>query len=430
MAYHYSHSDNFDKAIEYLGRAGQQALQRSAHLDAIASLAAAIDLLPKLPEGAERDRRELRLQLALGPALIPIKGWAVEDVERAFTRSGELSEKLGESQALIGALHGTWAVYFLRGQLRKAHDLAEHLLRLVQSGPYSTLALSARMPLGDTLYAMGELLRAREQFEEVISLYFSRPDEPEAKRSISLDVGVSALAFIAVTLWNLGYPDQALKRSQEAISLAEAVSHSHSLVFALGYGCILLRSRREAAAAQEAANKVVSLSAEYGFTDFLPLARSTLGWALAQQGPRKDGVALMQEGLEMFRATGVELGRTGYLCRLAEALLEAESLDQAMSALTEAQTAADQREERECEPEILRLQGELLLKRDLHDAAEVEGCFERAIEIARKQSAKSWELRATTSLARLLASQGQRNEACTRLADIYNWFTEGFDTAD
>jgi predicted ATPase len=138
----------------------------------------------------------------------------------------------------------------------------------------------------------------------------------------------------------------------------------------------------------------------------------------------------MQEGLEMFRATGVELGRTGYLCSLAEALLEAESLDLALSALTESQTAADQRGERECEAEILRLQGELLLKRDPNEAGEVQDCFERAIEIARKQSAKSWELRATISLARLFVSQGRREEACTRLAEIYNWFTEGFDTAD
>jgi predicted ATPase len=182
--------------------------------------------------------------------------------------------------------------------------------------------------------------------------------------------------------------------------------------------------------AKETADCVITLSAEHGFTDFLATAACTLGRTLAQQGRREEGIAQMQEGLAMFRVTGMELGRPSFLCRLAEALMEADRLGEGLNALTEARKAADQREERQCEAEIHRLKGELLLwQSDIH-ASEARSCFERTIEIAREQSAKSYEFRATTSLARLLNKQGRRAEARTMLAEIYNWFTEGFDTAD
>ena len=171
LAHHYSRSDNVSKAVEYLGRAGQQALQRSAHADAISSLTAAIDLLQKLPDSPERIQRELLLQLALGPALIAVKGWAAPEVERAYTRARELCERLGDPPELFPALLGLWAVYYLRGELRKAYELAEQLLRRAQSAHDPALLLLAHLALGDTSFSMGELLLAREHLEMAISLY-------------------------------------------------------------------------------------------------------------------------------------------------------------------------------------------------------------------------------------------------------------------
>jgi predicted ATPase len=188
--------------------------------------------------------------------------------------------------------------------------------------------------------------------------------------------------------------------------------------------------RREARAAQETAERVLAISVERGFTAFLGAATLMRGWAMAAQGQSEEGIAQIQEGLAGVRASGIELGRPPYHTTLADACREAGRLDDGLIAVTEALAVANEHEERAYEPEIHRVRGELLLRQDHSNAAEAESCFQRAIEIARNQKAKSWELRATMSLARLVNEQGRRDEARAMLAEIYNWFTEGFDTAD
>ena len=235
---------------------------------------------------------------------------------------------------------------------------------------------------------------------------------------------------MALTLWTLGYPDRALKKGDEAVALAQALSHPLSLAFAEGLVGYLHQYRREARAAQETAERLIALSVEHGFTHWLAQATFTRGWAMAKQGHSEEGIAQIQEGLAAFRAIGNGALLPHALCLLAEACREAGRLEDGLSALTEAMAAADEHEIRHYEPEMHRLKGELLLRQDDSNAAEAQSCFQRAIEIARKQSAKSLELRATMSLARLLAKQGRRDEARAMLAEIYGWFTEGFDTAD
>ena len=425
LARHYSRSDNAIKAIEYLGRAGRQAQQRSAHAEAIRSLNAAIGLLPRLPDSPERTQRELLLQLALGPALIPLTGWAAPEVKRAYTRTRELCERLGDPPELFPALLGLWAGYYLRAELRAAYELAEQLLRRAQGANDRTLLLYAHLALGDTSFSMGEWLLARDHLEVAISLY-----DRERPMAIGFDTGVSCLSYMALTLWTLGYPDQALKRGNEAVALAQALSHPHSLAFAEGPVGYLHQYRREARAAQETAERLIALSAEHGFTHWLAQGNITRGWAIAEQGHDEQGIALIQEGLAGFRAIGNETLRPHALCLLAEACRGRSRLDDGLGALTEAMAAADEREIRHYEPEMHRLKGELLLRQDHSKVAEAQSCFQRAIEIARKQSARSLELRATLSFVRLLAKQGRRDEARAMLAEIYGWFTEGFDTAD
>jgi class 3 adenylate cyclase/predicted ATPase len=431
LAHHYSRSDNVEKAVEYLGRAGQQAAQLSAYAEAISILSTAINLLQKLPDSPERIQRELLLQQALGPALFAVKGFNAPEMERAYIRMQELCEQLGDSpEELFPAVLGLQAVHFVRGEIRRAHELAEQLLRLAHSAHDPALLLYAQWALGLTSYFMGEFLPAREHLESAITLYDPERHRPIAFRYVGIDAGVRCLVHAAWTLWQLGYPDQALRRGNEALALTQSLSLPFSLAWAEWFVGILRQYRREARAAQEHAESAIALCAKYGLTDALACATPVRGWAMAAQGHHEEGIAQMQEGLAMFRATGMELWRPYFFCLLADACIETGRLDDGLSALTEAMAAADEHEDRHYEVEIHRLKGDFLLRQDQSNAPEAENCFRRAVEIARKQSAKSLELRATMSLARLLAQQGRCEEARTMLVDIYNWFTEGFDTAD
>jgi predicted ATPase len=429
LAHHYARSDNVAKAVEYLGRAGQQALQRSAYAEAIGGLGAAINLLQRLPESPERIQRELLLQLAIGPALVALKGWAALETESAYTRALELCARLGDPPEIFPALSGLLLMHTIRGEVRKADELAEQLLRLAQSTHDPALLLIGHRALEQTSYHMAEFLRAREQLELAISIYDPERHGPFAFR-YAFDAGVGCLSYAAWILWQLGYADQALKRGNEALALARRLSHPPSLALAEDFLGCLHQYRREARAAQANADNVIALSAEQGLTDWLAWATALRGWAIAEQGHHEAGTAQIEESLAERRAKGAELYRPYYLCLLAEACLKAGRLDDGLSALTEALAAADEREDRALEAEIHRLKGELLLRQNHSNVVEAQSCFQRAIEIARKQSAKSWELRATTSLARLLRDTDRRDEARAMLADIYGWFAEGFDTAD
>jgi predicted ATPase len=431
LAHHYSRSDNVGKAVEYLERAGQQALQRSAYADAINSLDAALNLLEKLPDGLERARREVLLQLSVGPALIAVKGYGAPETELAYTRALELCQQLDNPPELLPALGGLWVVHLLRGELPAAYELAERTLRLAQEAHDPTLLGQARQALGSTSYWMGRFLPAMEHLENATTSYVSEGNLPHMLQFGGADARVRTVSYAALTLWQLGYPNQALKRGNESLALAQRLSHPFSLAFAQNaVGGHLYSLRREVRAVHETAESMIALCAEQGFTTVSAWPTVWRGWALAEQGHHQEGIEQIQQGLAASRLTETELLRTYHLCLLAEAYKNVGRLDDALSALGGALAAANEDEMRAYEAEIHRLKGELLLKKDDSNAAEARSCFERAIEIARKQSAKSWELRATTSLARLLAKQRKRDEARSMLTQIYGWFTEGFDTAD
>jgi class 3 adenylate cyclase/predicted ATPase len=427
LARHYSRSDNIIKAIEYLGRAGQEAMQRAAYAEAISSLSGAITLLRKLPNSPERIQRELLLQLAVGPALIAVRGNGAPEVQAAYTRARELSEQLGDAPELFLASFGLWLMYCVRGDLRTAYRLADQLLRRAQSAGDRAQLGQAHAALGQTLYFLGQFLAAKEHLENVIILF--EPERPLPFRDVRLDSEVFGLSYAAWSLWQLGYPDQALTQSNKALAWAQGLSHPHTLTLAgfVMFG-VLRQFRREAGSAQENAESGIALAAEHGLPN--PLATILRGWAMATHGRDEQGIALILEGLAGTRVTGLECNRPHWLSLLAEAYSETGHLDEELSALTEALAWADEHEDRSYEAEIHRLKGELLLKQNNSNALQARSCFQRAIEIARNQSAKSWELRATTSLARLLAQQGHGDEAQAILAEIYAWFTEGFYTAD
>jgi DNA-binding winged helix-turn-helix (wHTH) protein/predicted ATPase len=425
LAHHYSHSDNPGKAVEYLGRAGLQAMKRYALAEATTSLNSAIDLLQKQPHSAENLQRESRLQLALGGALIPVKGEASAEVEQAYARAWELCEYIDDRRRLFQSQIGLWAVYLIRGELAKAYQLAQQLWQLAQSA--NEKLMFARFALGETQYYMGELPRAREQFEEVIHLYHF---ERHSKLAVVYDPGLTALSLVAPLLWTLGYPDQAVKRRDEALALAQALSSPHNLLFALAYTAFLHQRRHESNSVQVTAERIIALSTEHGLTQLMPEGSAYRGWALAQDGNSEEGIALIQQSLAMARAAGTQLSLPYFHLFLAEAFTTADRLNEAMSALTEVESLSRHQGAHLWDVEIFRLKGELLLRQGDFNRDEAQNCFQRAIEIGRTQSAKSLELRATMSLARLLANQNRRDEAHSLLAEIYNWFTEGFDTTD
>ncbi|MGH7841282.1 MAG: hypothetical protein ACREQT_07130, partial [Candidatus Binataceae bacterium] len=307
--------------------------------------------------------------------------------------------------------------------------LAGQLMPRSEHAADSAPTLYARIALGVTSYFMGQFPVALEHLETGISIY-----DPARHRALILrygfDAGVWCLCYAAATDWHLGYPDRALKRCDEALALAEKLSNPFNLAQAELWISILRQFRREPRLVLENAESLITRSGEHGITDWLDWATCLRGWATAAQGSREEGIAQIREGLAALEAKGAGVWRPYFLCLLAEACMETNRVDEGLSAVTEALAAAAKHDEREHEAQILRLQGELLLRQSDSNAAQARNCFEQAIDLARKQSAKSFELRATASLARLLAQQGDRDKARAMLAEIYGWFTEGFETAD
>jgi len=399
LAHHYSRSDNLTKAVEYLGRAGQQALQRSAYSDAINRLTGAIDRLHRQPDIHERAQRELLLQLALGTTLIAVKGFAAPEAERAYTRARELCARLGDPPELFPALFGLWAVHLVRGALRTAHELAEQLLRRMQQIYDPALLLYTRSALGNTSFWMGEFLSAREHLVNGISIY-----DPEHHRPLGFlygfDAGVNCLSYAAWTLWHLGYPDQALNRVNEALLLAQGLLHPYSLAWAGFFVGIVHQYRLEARAAQETAENVLAVCAEHGLTDFLAFATTLRGWAIAAQGYQEEGIAQIKEGLAALRTSGTELARPHNLCMLSEACREAGHLDDALSALNEALAAANEHEDRHHEAEIHRLKASCCLDRTIPTSSNLRAALSVRSRLRASRAPNHW------NCARRRASRG------------------------
>ncbi|MGE0822193.1 MAG: adenylate/guanylate cyclase domain-containing protein [Candidatus Binatia bacterium] len=447
LAHHYTEAGLTEQAIPYWQQAGQKAVQRSANMEAIAHLTKGLELLKILPETPERNQQELTLQLTLGTPLMTTKGYAAPETEQAYTRAGELCQQLGENPQLFSVLFGLAAFRLTRGEIQTARELSEQLLGLALHGRDPALLVAAQNALGETLYHLGEFVLSREHLEHGIALYDSQ--EHYAFTSVyGADQREQCLCYGAFALWQLGYPDQALKRIYEALTLAQAISHPFTLAYVSFCAAFLHHFRGERPLAQEWAEAVITLSTEQGFPWFLALGTIVRGWTLAEQGQEEDGIAQIQQGLDVCRTTGAELVRPYFLALLAEGYGKAGLGDEGLTALAEALSLVDRTEERVWEAEVYRLKGELTLlssiQRPASSVKKVEECFLKAINIARKQQAKSLELRAVMSLVRLRQQQaladksrsthhGSRirlDEARTMLSDVYHWFTEGFDTKD
>ena len=429
VAQHYTAAGCAEQAVVYWQRAGQHASDRSAYLEAISHCTTGIELLKTLPETPERTQHALTLYIALGAALQMAKGHAAPEVEHAYTQARALCQQVGETPELVPVLFGLWRFYLARPQLHTARELGETLLRLAQRAHDPALAVIAHYALGATWLRLGALPAARQHLEEGIARY--TPDQRRAPVfRMGQDPGVACRAYAAMTLWLLGYPAQALARLHEALALAHALSHPYSLAWARCWAAIVSQFRRDVPAVHEHAEAAVALATEQGFPQWAARGTSLRGWALAMQGQGEAGMAQVRQGIAAWRATGAAVF-VPYLCTLlAEVSAHLGHPEDGLQALAEAHTLVEQQEERWWEAEISRLRGVLLLRQPGTPQAEAETWLQRALDVARRQEAKSLELRAAMSLSRLWQQQGKQAEARALLAPVYGWFTEGFDTAD
>jgi DNA-binding winged helix-turn-helix (wHTH) protein/predicted ATPase len=455
LAVHFERGRDHRKAVQYLHQAGENANRRSAYQEAVNLLTKGLELLKSLPDTSEHTQQELSLQITLGVSLAATEGWVSPEVERVYTRARELCQRVGESPQLFPILQGLHLFYLVHGKLWMARELGEQLLRLAQNAQDLALRLEAHRALGAALFYLGELVAARAHVEQGIALY--DPQQHGSRAFLyGFDPGVLCLSWAAWALWFLGYPDQALKRSQEALTLVRELSHPYTLAVIMSFAAWFHQCRREGRVTQERAEASITLSTAQGFP--LPLAFGTIsrGWALVEQGQGEEGIAQIRQGLAASRDMGIETPRAMLLALLAEAYERVGQVEEGLTVLAEALATVDKTGECFWEAELYRLKGELLLNAERgmqnderkikttrrasspihrsafigHRSVEAEACFLKAIDIARRQQAKSLELRATMSLAQLWQQQGKREEARQMLAETYAWFTEGFDTKD
>jgi tetratricopeptide (TPR) repeat protein len=432
LAVHFEEGKDYQRAVAYLQHAARNALRRSAHSEAANLLAKGIKLLQTLPETPERIQQELILHLARGGPLIATAGYGAPEVETTYARAFELCQQSKETPYLVQAQQGLAAFYSVRGQFQKARQLGEQCLASAKQMEDPSRLLRAKWILGQTLFHLGEFLSAREHVEHALALY-----DPRQHRSRALqDLGVTSHSYLAWGFWFLGYPEQALATNQKALTLAQELSHPFSVAYALIFAAGIHQFCGDGQKAREMAEKAITICREQAFPMWLAFGEILRGWALVRQGREAEGVAQILQGLSAWKATGAEASRPLALAMLAEAYGRVGKIEEGLHRLEEALVVADENEERYYEAELYRLKGELTLQQPGGRTSrsgvqrEAESCFLRAIDIARQLSMKSLELRAVMSVSRLWKQQGKTTEARQMLAEIYGWFTEGFDTAD
>jgi predicted ATPase len=442
LAVHFEQGRNYPRAIPYLQQAGENALRRSAYTEAIAHLTRGLELLQPLPDTPERTRRELGLQVALATPLTATKGLGAAEVGDTHNRARELCQQIGETPELFPVLWGLCTFYGTRAEWQTARTLGEQLLRLAQRAQDPALLLQAHLALGALMFCRGEFVSARAHLERV-TLYNPQQYRSQAFR-YGIDPEVFCRSYAAHVLWFLGYPEQALRSSREALTLAQELVHPLSLGFALSCTAYLHWYRQEEYLTQERAKEALTLATEHGLAEVSAWATVVRNWA--QVGKREEGVLQVRQGLTACRVIGVELAQPSRLALLAEAHGKVGQTDEGLNVLAEALAQVDRTGERTYEAELYRLKGQLTLQQFnvqgsrfnvrtpqsaiRNPQLEAEACFLKAIDIARRQQAKSFELRAVVSLSRLWQRQGKKREARQMLEEIYGWFTEGFDTAD
>jgi class 3 adenylate cyclase/tetratricopeptide (TPR) repeat protein len=421
LANHFDRGGNITKAVEYLSRTGIRAAQQAAYSEALGHLTRALTLLGHLPDNTERAHRELDLQMALAGVAHVAIGAVAPEHETALVRARGLCERLGEGTRLIDVLLGLGVVRTGRGQIADAQELVEEAMALAQHSTDPRMLGAAHAALGAVMFLTGQLAAAREHLEKALELFASLPIANLGPIAVAQRAGEGVLGM---TLVALGHPDAAMARHRSAVTAARRRSDPFGLSLALvtcAWTQLLMRNAQEVATLAE---ELVPLTNEYGIGMNERRAIFFRGWAMAVGGRTLEGIGEMRRVLAEFE--GTQLFLLFMNAWFAEVCAKNGLVEEGLATVEESLAQP----QRDADAELHRVRGELLLARVPLEKAQAERSFREAIQVARGQAARFYELRATIRLARLLRDTGRRDEARTMLAEIYNWFTEGFETAD
>jgi predicted ATPase len=424
LAVHFGRGRDPERAVGYHAQASQQALARFAYPEAIRHLSTGLELLETLPDTPVRMQHELTLRLALGMPLLVSKGVTAPEVEQTYTRAAALAQQLGDASQQYRALSGLHRIMMSRPDFQQASELAQQCLSLARGLCDPGMLLSAHHMLGVTLFNCGELLHARATLVDGLRQYQPPPTLAANYR----DPRIDCRNYLAWALWLLGYADQALQQHAEAMALAQTQSSSHDLIFTMVHAAVQHHLRREAAATRAWAEQVLALATEQAYTSWMEYGLMYHGWALTVEGHGDSGLATLRQGLSDWQRRGTPFRQPYFLALLADACAQAGQTAAGLQAVVDALEIVNTTGERFYEAELYRLKGELLTQTGARN--EAEACLHQALAVARRQQARSWELRAAISLSRLWQQQGKQDAARELLTAIYGWFTEGFETMD
>ena len=428
LAQHYTNASLFEQALPYWQQAGQRAVERSANAEAISHLTTGLEVLQALPESREHVQQELQLRLALGPPFMAVGGFGSSELERSFSRTRELCRQLGDPPELFPILCGLATYKQGRAEYQEMQTLSEQLVALAERTNDSAVLLQAHLVRGSCFVHMGRFVEARQHGERGQALY-----DPTRRRThadlYGMDPGVASGIPLMMALWPLGYPDQALQQATKTLQLAHEGMHP----MGIGGACMMAGMahlwRGEVAATLKQGGILLAVSHEHDLPTFTGAGHLLTGWAQAQQGQNAQGMAQMRQGLQLHadkQAVSLPL----WMSLLIDTSRRIGQVEEGLALVGEALGLVEQTEERYFEAELHRLQGELLLQQSPHEPSDGEASLTKALAVARQQEAKSLELRAAMSLALLWQQQDKTDEAYELLAPVYEWFTEGFDTAD
>jgi len=430
MAHHLLQAGLIEPAIGYLQRAGQRAIQRSANTEAIGHLKQALELLHSLPKGRERACTELETEVMLGQAMIAGRGYAAQETKEVLLRTRNLIDESTASEQKFAILYGIWACYYVGGEGEMICAAAQDFLSEAKHHDDSAALCLAHRTLGTTRVTMGDFVSGRWHLERARELY-DPANHTRLRYQYGQDIGAAALCYLCWALWHLGYVDQAASVSTEAMAIAEASSHPHTLAYTICHALGMLDvCRRRTEDMQSYAKVAVMVSKDHGFPFWAAGGRILEGWAVTCQGQAHRGIELLEEGLSAWRATGAKLWLPIFLALKAQAQAKGGYGEIALQTIEQAITVSNETNERWAIAEVLRLKADLLLACGLATPNEIEELLVDSLGIARTQKARSWELRTACDLACLWQGQGRWNEAASLLQASYGQFTEGFESPD
>ena len=452
VAYHYTEGEMLDRAIEFWQQAGQRAVERSANVEGVRHLTQGLSLLETMPDTPARAARELVIQTTLGPALIATKGYAALEVEKTYVRAKELLETMPNNERMLlrfPILFGLWLSYLVRAKLQTARELGEQCLVMAQQQENPVLEVEAHRALGATLFYFGEFEASRTHIEAGIACYDPNQHPVHSFFHYLADPGMTLHAYAAPLMWCMGYPEQALTRLQASQQMGEERPHPFSRVVSLQFGALLYQQRGETEMVDQCGTYLLKMCREHGFSVWEPTGKIYKGWALQQnsEDSHEEGIALIREGIVEWEDNLSRILSPVYLGILAQAYEQRGMVEEGLQTIEIALDFVEESGIRINEAELYRLNGVLLLKSEFQKASAnieqseksecssrlnhfVETCFEKALTIARTQSAKSWELRTAVSYCRFMMTHNRYEEAYNLLKPVYDWFTEGFETSD